>query len=247
MKNIFTLFTFLLSVLSVLSQPNETSRRPYIYQGMLSVSTVINDPAYVLIDGKNYTTKGNENEIMVNNIRPGYHSIKVYRQMKPGNSRGWNINKKMQLIYEGNIYVKPQYHVDIIINRFGKAFLDERQMTAGYYDNNDNDGSGGWDSNDDNLRPMENRSFEQFKQVVRNENFENTRLVVAKQAIANNYFSTAQVKELVGLFSFENNKLDIAKYCYKYTVDKNNYFILNDVFSYSSSKEKLARYIQAYR
>ena len=247
MNFFFTLITAFLSMLSSFAQPNETMRRPYNYQGRLSVNTVTNDPVKILVDGNNYNSKGNEDEMSVNDIRPGYHSIKVYQQKKNKRNNGWRSNRNMQLIYEGNIYVKPQYHVDIIINRFGKAFIDERQMNAGYYDDNDDDGHGGWGNNDNNMQPMNSRSFEQFKQVIRNESFDNTRLVVAKQTISSNYFSAAQVKEIVELFSFENSKLDIAKYSYKYTIDKNNYFLLNDAFAYSSSKEELARFIQAYR
>ena len=241
MKTFITLITVLLTTLSSFAQPNETSRRPYNYQGKLSISTITNDPTRVLVDGNNYNNNG-EDDGMINDIRAGYHSIKVYRQKKYKYNNGGRFNRNMQLIYEGNIYVKPQYHVDVVINRFGKAFIDERQMTGGYYDDND-----GWDNADNSMQPMNSRAFEQFKQVIRNEGFDNTRSVIAKQTIAANYFSSAQVKEIVELFSFENSKLDIAKYSYKYTVDKNNYFILNDAFAYSSSKEELAKFIQAYR
>ena len=215
--------------------------------GKLSISTVTNDPVKVLVDGNNYNSREDQDEMTVNDIRPGYHSIKVYRQKKYRNNNGWKSNRNMQMIYEGNIYVKPQYHVDVVINRFGKAFIDERQMSAGYFDDNEDNGHGGWGNNDNNMQPMNSRVFEQFKQVIRNDSFDNTKLVVAKQTISTNYFSSAQVKEIVELFSFENSKLDIAKYSYKYTVDKNNYFLLNDAFAYSSSKEELARFIQAYR
>ena len=237
----------MLSMLSSFAQPDETSRRPFNYQGKLSVSTTTNDPVKVLVDGNNYNTRENDDDMTINDIRAGYHAVKVYRQKKYRKNNGWKNNRNMQLIYEGNIYVKPQFHVDVVINRFGKAFIDERQMNAAYYDDNDDNGHGGWSNNDNDMQPMNSRSFEQFRQVIRNESFDNTRLVLAKQTIATNYFSSAQVKEIVELFSFENSKLDIAKYSYKYTVDKNNYFILNNAFAYSSSKEELARFIQAYR
>lgn len=249
MKTFFTFIMVLLTTLSSFAQPNETSRRPYNYRGKLSISTIINEPVKVLIDGNCYNSNASDDMIMVNDIRAGYHSVKIYRQKKyrHTNNNDGQFNRNAQLIYEGNLYVKPQYHVDVVINRFGKAFIDERQMDAGYYDENDEE-HGGWDNNNDNsMQAMSSRVFEQFKQVIRNESFDNTRLVTAKQTIAANYFSSAQVKEIVELFSFENSKLDISKYSYKYTVDKNNYFILNDAFAYSSSKEELARFIQEYR
>ena len=249
MKTFFTFIMVLLTTLPSFAQPNETSRRPYNYRGKLSISTIINEPVKVLIDGNCYNSNASDDVIMINDIRAGYHSVKIYRQKKyrHNNNNDGQFSRNAQLIYEGNLYVKPQYHVDVVINRFGKAFVDERQMDAGYYDEND-EGHGGWDNNSNNsMQPMNSRVFEQFKQVTRNESFDNTRLVTAKQTIAANYLSSAQVKEIVELFSFENSKLDIAKYSYKYTVDKNNYFILNDAFAYSSSKEELARFIQEYR
>jgi hypothetical protein len=62
-----------------------------------------------------------------------------------------------------------------------------------------------------------------------------------------NYFTSQQVKELLQLFTFENNKLDLAKYAYRKTMDRRNYYIVNDVFAFSNSKDELARYIRDYR
>ncbi len=248
MKQIFTLITVLITAFSANAQSDENTRHPYKYQGVLSVSYVINDRVWILVDGSYYNAKENDDEMMTNYIRPGYHSIKVYRQKRAGNNIEWIQGRKKQLVYEGNIFVKPGYHVDLLINRFGKVFIDERQLNTGYYEGHHNEWQPGWDSPDDHsIQPMNSHGFEQFKQVIINERFENTKLVLAKQTISSNYFSSAQVKEIMQLFSFENNKLDIAEYSYKYTLDKKNYFILNDAFTFSGSKEELARFIKAYR
>jgi len=47
------------------------------------------------------------------------------------------------------------------------------------------------------------------------------------------------------LFSFENNRLDIAKYAYGKAVDKRNYDVVNDAFTFNS-KEKLDQYIREF-
>ena len=73
------------------------------------------------------------------------------------------------------------------------------------------------------------------------------KLKSASQIVKTNNLSTAQVEQILLLFSFENNKLDIAKQAYANTVDKGNYSMLFDVFSFSSSKTELQRYIQRYR
>ena len=49
------------------------------------------------------------------------------------------------------------------------------------------------------------------------------------------------------LFTFENNRLEIAKLAYNKTIDKNNYYQLNDALTFSNSKEELARFIRQSR
>ena len=96
-------------------------------------------------------------------------------------------------------------------------------------------------------RAMTNSDFTQAKETLRREWFENTRLETAKQIIDRNYFTSQQVKEMVLLFTFENNRLDIAKYAYSKTVDKGNYFMLNDAFTFNNNKEALKEYIRQYQ
>ncbi len=83
-----------------------------------------------------------------------------------------------------------------------------------------------------------------MKEQIRKEWFENNRLTSAKTIIDKNNFTAQQVKEMMLLFSFENNKLEIAKYAYRKTVDKQNYYVVNDAFTFSSSKDELARFIR---
>lgn len=204
----------------------------------------------VMVDGNKI--RANNNTVLLDNLKEGYHTVKVYRLR---NNNRIDPNGNYQLVYSGNIYLKPRYHVDVTINRFGKAFIDEQHISADYYNEDDNDdwgsndhyndqqNQGGWNNNEVN-RPMNTTTFTQFKQALRNESFDDTKLAMAKQVIAQNYLTSAQVKEIAGLFTFEDNKLDIAKYAYQYTVDKGSYFIVNEVFVFSSSKDALLKYIQ---
>jgi len=121
------------------------------------------------------------------------------------------------------------------------------------YGNNDRDDrdNPGYDDDpryDNNYsRAMSITSFTQAKESLRREWFENTRLATARQIIDQNYFTSQQVKEMVLLFTFENNRLDIAKYAYGKTVDKGNYFMLNDAFTFNNNKEALKEYIRQYK
>lgn len=82
------------------------------------------------------------------------------------------------------------------------------------------------------------------KQAIEKQSFNATRLSIAKQVIqAKQCFSSIQIKEIVMLFSFEESRLEIAKYAYDFCMDKRNYFQVNDALKHSSSVEELGKYI----
>ena len=85
--------------------------------------------------------------------------------------------------------------------------------------------------------------FNKALTVIQDESFENSKLNTAKQITSKNYLCVPQIIQICKLFSFEQTKLDFAKYAYPYCVDKNNYFQLNEVFSCVISKEELIKYI----
>ena len=49
---------------------------------------------------------------------------------------------------------------------------------------------------------------------------------------------------MLQLFSFEGNKLELAKQAYSKTLDKQNYQCVADVLMFRSSKDELARFIR---
>jgi hypothetical protein len=230
------IFTFLTSVLFISSG--------FAFSNRLTISSS-NDYANirVQVDGRyvQQNRNSNDDEIAIDDLRAGYHNIKVYRVVKRRAGWGNSNNSNMELLYSGNINVRNGYHTDIVINRFGKAFVDEQRIDV-YNNGNYNNNNGNW-----NRQPMNERSFEQLKQTIRRESFDETKVSIAKTAIRDQAVSTTQVRELLGLFSFEQNKLDIAKYCYHYTTDYNNYYLVANSFGFSSSKNDLLRYIDANR
>ena len=91
------------------------------------------------------------------------------------------------------------------------------------------------------------QELQSMKETLFRDRNENERVSDARQMFNGHAFTSAQVKELLQQFSFENNKLDLAKYAYRNTIDKNNYFVVFDVFSYPSSKQDLSNYMSNYR
>lgn len=86
-------------------------------------------------------------------------------------------------------------------------------------------------------------SFQQLKSSMASKPFDSAKLQIAKQAVAMNKVTAAQVSELVSMFTFESYKLDFAKYAYENTADKQNYFRIHDQFTFSSSVKELSNYL----
>jgi hypothetical protein len=144
--------------------------------------------------------------------------------------------------------LKKGFHTDITINRFGKAMQDEQRIdpTDEYYNDADDyyDNNNGGMGNSEYRNVMGVREFNDMKDQLRKEWFENNRLTSAKFLIDKSNFTAAQVKEMMLLFTFESNRVEIAKYAYCKTVDQRNYLLVNDALTFNSSKEDLARFLR---
>jgi hypothetical protein len=85
--------------------------------------------------------------------------------------------------------------------------------------------------------------FTQLLDVIEDQWFESSRLQVAQQAIGTNWFTAAQVADMMHAMSFEDSRLELAKAAFAKTVDPGNYFLVNKEFWFSSSVDELNRYL----
>lgn len=92
--------------------------------------------------------------------------------------------------------------------------------------------------------PMSDGEFSEAKASIESKGFEESKMTLARQIGDNTCFSTAQVKGIMGLFGFEETKLEFAKYAYDRTHDIGNYYKVNDAFSFETSIDDLNRYIK---
>lgn len=230
MKKFFTLLAASVLSISVFALP---------YKTKLTVSTKGQKESTILVDGRSYTDKEND-DIVVKNLAVGSHNIKVYQQT----NNSW-FNKKSTLIYDGNVYVRPQSNTIVSINRNGKANITDKPIAQTAYDGPSNSQNGGWNYN--HPQAMNDRGFDQMRYAINNNRYESEKVVIAKEAISQNYFVADQVKTLLESFNYESNKLDIAKYMYDRTLDKENYYTVMNGLNYSSSKDELAAFIRRAR
>jgi hypothetical protein len=232
MKKIFTLLLSSLFSLSILAF--DGSR--------LSISApATSTELKIEIDGRKFTMKNNS--LTVGYLGEGRHDVKIFKEAK---RRNGNFGRR-EIVYQNSVFLKRGFHLDITVNRFGKVLIDERRIDFEDEWYNDEDEYYDNDFPAGNRNIMTGREMEQVKESLRKEWFESNRLTSAKFIIEKNNLTTVQVKELMLLFTFESNRLEVAKAAYRKTADKQNYYQLNEVLTFSSSKEELARFIRESR
>lgn len=83
-----------------------------------------------------------------------------------------------------------------------------------------------------------------LKAAIGKESFEDTKVTLLKSALKNKQLSAEQLLELLSLYSFEENKIDIAKYCYKKLNDADEFYTVMEAFSFDASKEELNSWVE---
>lgn len=92
---------------------------------------------------------------------------------------------------------------------------------------------------------MDHFQFADVMQVIRNQHFDNSRRNVARQIISQHWFTSAQIAQMLQLFSFDSSRLEVAKFAYTHVVDPNRYYMTFDAFTFSSSVNELTRYMNS--
>lgn len=84
-------------------------------------------------------------------------------------------------------------------------------------------------------------------QALRKESFDANRAQLARQILTSSrrLFLASQIKQMVECFDFEPSKLELAKFAYDYTFDREKYFVVNDAFSFPNTKDALSRYVES--
>ncbi len=96
---------------------------------------------------------------------------------------------------------------------------------------------------------MSDENFNIFYQTISGQYFPGEQLSSLTSAFNNtgNFFTTSQVKQLIPLVSYENNRLQLAKLSYRTIVDRENFSQLYDLLSNKSSRDELDMYIKTYQ
>ena len=162
----------------------------------------------------------------------GYAQMYQTRVDNYGRNNGrWNKNDR------GNSNYRKNKHHD----RDGDDDGDnDYNRGNGSYDNGGYDNTNGG-YNNSYRQAMNDYDFNQLVQSIRNQWI--GKMNSARDAVNNNYLSTYQTRQILQMFSSENDRLELAKLSYRNIVDQQSFRQLYDLFSYQSQSE-LDRYVR---
>jgi hypothetical protein len=199
--------------------------------------------------GKNLVSVSLDNSPFMNyqrsvdfaSVEPGHHYLVVYKRefVRLGNS--FNHKKFIdKIVYNGYIEIPAASFVTGIADHFDGLTVSVDPLYDNHFYNNHPVNTV--------YTPlpvcMNPAAFSELKNVIANRWFDSTKLQVAKQAVASNPVSSAQLAELMDMMSFESSKLELAKAGYAYVIDRQNFFIVNNSFTFESSIAELEHYIR---
>lgn len=238
MKKIFYILLF--ATISLVAKAQFTSD--------LVVYNSTGEPFKVSIEGSQVNDVFT-NKVRVNDLESGYYILNIVfknhnisnlsqKVFIPENTElACDLKKKYNGIYYAELFEVLTY-IDNTENAENKPY--ERIKPLPPEPINDNQEGGVYC----NL-PMSDADFDVALQTVKNQTFDEEKLTTAKQIVASNCLLASQIKQISILFDFESSKLEFAKFAYTHTFDPNNYFIINDIFDFSSSIQKLNDYINS--
>jgi hypothetical protein len=249
MKRILLLTLFLASTMLAFAQGgtryNDRQRpdRPMPDRRGTSIRVKLstNQMLAVSIDDRYYERRGTS--LTIGDIPAGKHYLKVYnyRVGRSGNGRA-------NVVYSGYVVLKPNSFNTCIVDPFQRKMTMRTTQT---FDRDDNDNYENWNDdgndrnyNDNHSNAMRNQDVTELGVRVKDRMTDSDKDKLMRSVLANKTYYTEQLRTMMGWLSFESTKLEFAKWAYDNTIDKENYWKLEDIFSFSSSKNELTDYVQ---
>jgi hypothetical protein len=91
----------------------------------------------------------------------------------------------------------------------------------------------------DHQRAMSASEFDDLADRVEEESFSDGKIRIVEMAAKGNWFTTDQVEELLGLFSFGSGRVEVAVELYDRTVDREDYYKVLSAFKFDANKQKV--------
>lgn len=113
---------------------------------------------------------------------------------------------------------------------------------------NDDNGYGNYNNDYGNSgNQMRANDMEDLRTRVSDRITDTDKMKLMQSVLANRYYTTDQVRQMLSWISFESTRLEFAKWAYANVTDKRNYWKLEDQFTFGSSKDEFNDYISNKR
>ena len=216
MKTISVLIISCFTAVSVLAQTVST----------VTINVRGNNTESIAIDGKSYTVSNDYNSntnqpIVVSNLLAGQHTLQIQRANEANSS-------------STTFTTRNGYDLQIVIAGNGSVQLRETKWRS-------DNGAG-------TMTPMSSTDFSNLYNEVRKQWRTANRTTMVSEAFANtnNYFTTVQAKQLIGLVSSQSSRFTLAKAVYPRITDPINFSQVYDVLNSQSYRDQLEEYVNTY-
>lgn len=93
---------------------------------------------------------------------------------------------------------------------------------------------------------MDRTVFDRFLQTMKNASFDSNRTKQIEASVLTTSFTSEQCLKLFNTYSFDNERIKFLKIIYPRIVDKQNFFIVIDKLTFSSSKNEMNEFVKKY-
>ena len=93
--------------------------------------------------------------------------------------------------------------------------------------------------------PVSDAEFKKAVESVKSKSFADSKLTLARQITKSKCLNSEQVRDMAMCFDFEENKMEYLKYAYDFVLDPDNYYVVNEAFTFEMSIEELQEYLDS--
>jgi len=156
-----------------------------------------------------------------------------------------NMSTEMMKGMGGNVNVTGSTTTTTTSSNSGGTGTNSNQ-NRNQNNSNQNNNAGNTGGNSGSTTCMVGMSIGTFNSIlanVKSKSFDEDKAATVQRAIKNNCFTSQQLATLIKQITFEETRLSLAKPGYKKVVDKDNFQLVRDLFTFDSNKEELDQYI----
>ena len=240
MKNL--LYTFIALVILNVSAKADG------FRSKLNIRTFNNRSIIVEIDRINYNNPSRE--FTISDLAPGDHKIKIWTVSGQHHNYGYNAGN-FRLVYNGFINIPARSNVKALLTYQNILKVTNIQLLHGNYHQECNNTivpssygyCGNYYGNYYSNNNYHNNRFDELKDLVARESFDDTRLAICKEYIRTHPISSEELRELLSLLTFESNRVNLAKYSYRYVSNPGYFYTVYNAFTFDSSVNELINWI----